>query len=152
VKSPTVVHATFVIERTYPASPARVFRAWADPAAKDAWNACHDDWKPEPRELDFRVGGRERQRTGAPGGTVHRYEAVYNDIVPDRLIVFTYEMYLDDVRISVSLTTVELEPDGTGTRLVFTEQGAFLDGLANAAEREEGTRLGFERLDVELGR
>jgi len=30
----TVVHDTFVIERKYPASPARVFTAFADPAAK----------------------------------------------------------------------------------------------------------------------
>ena len=30
-------HSTFVVERTYPASPARVFAAWADPAAKARW-------------------------------------------------------------------------------------------------------------------
>jgi uncharacterized protein YndB with AHSA1/START domain len=28
-----VTHATFTLERIYPASPARVFAAWADPAA-----------------------------------------------------------------------------------------------------------------------
>ena len=28
----SVTHATFVIERTYDATPARVFAAWADPA------------------------------------------------------------------------------------------------------------------------
>ena len=48
-------------------------------------------------------------------------------------------MQLDGTRISVSLTTIELEPAGTGTRLMFTEQGAFLDGHDSPAERERGT-------------
>jgi hypothetical protein len=39
----------------------------------------------------------------------------------------------------VSLTTVEFVPDGDGTRLVFTEQGVFFDGLEDPAEREHGT-------------
>ncbi len=33
----SVTHATFVVERLYDASPARVFAAWADPAAKRRW-------------------------------------------------------------------------------------------------------------------
>jgi uncharacterized protein YndB with AHSA1/START domain len=32
-----VVHATFCIERSYPASPAQVFTALIDPAAKAKW-------------------------------------------------------------------------------------------------------------------
>jgi hypothetical protein len=36
--------------------------------------------------------------------------------------------------------------------LVFTEQGAFLDGYDDVAGREEGTRIGLENLDVELRR
>jgi uncharacterized protein YndB with AHSA1/START domain len=30
----SVTHSTFVVERSYDASPARVFAAWADPGAK----------------------------------------------------------------------------------------------------------------------
>ena len=33
----SIEHSTFVIERTYGASPARVFQAFADPAAKAQW-------------------------------------------------------------------------------------------------------------------
>jgi uncharacterized protein YndB with AHSA1/START domain len=29
-------HATFVVERTYAVSPARVFKAWADPRPRPA--------------------------------------------------------------------------------------------------------------------
>lgn len=67
----SVMHATFVIERTYDASPARVFAAWADPAAKARWFAGPDDWESGAYELDFRVGGRERARGGPPGGSVN---------------------------------------------------------------------------------
>ena len=31
-----VTHASFTLERAYPAPPARVFAAWADPAVKAA--------------------------------------------------------------------------------------------------------------------
>ena len=51
MKKRSVVHSTFAIERLYPASPARVFRAWADPAAKMAWSYCHEEWKPALYEL-----------------------------------------------------------------------------------------------------
>jgi uncharacterized protein YndB with AHSA1/START domain len=145
-------HATFVIERTYPAAPARVFKAWADPAAKARWFACHDDWQSGGHQLDFRVGGRERLRIGPAGGPVHTYDARYQDIVPDERIVYSYDMHLDDMRISVSLATVEFKPAGTGTRLVFTEQAVFLDGADNSADREHGTGELLDSLGAELAR
>jgi len=145
-------HATFVIERAYAASPARVFAAWAEPAAKVRWFVCHDDWKNIGYELDFRVGGRERLRVGPPGGPVHAFDCIYQDIVPDQRIVYSYDMHLDETRISVSLATVELKPAGDGTLLIFTEQAVFLDGYDSPAEREEGTRMGLANLDATLRR
>ena len=51
----------------------------------------------------------------------------------------------------MSLTTVELRrDDGDGTHLIFTEHGAFLDGLDDPAEREHGTGLLLDRLDALL--
>src|SRR5207244_6132808 len=75
----------------------------------------------------------------------YRYEAVYQDIVPDERIIYTYEMHLNDARTSVSVATVEFKADGDGTTLTFTEQGAFLDGLDSGDLRENGTGslLGF---------
>jgi uncharacterized protein YndB with AHSA1/START domain len=148
----SVVHATFTIERNYPVPPAQAFKAWADPSAKRRWFACHDDWEPGAHEMDFRVGGRERLRTGEPSGTAHIFDAVYHDIVPNQRIVYSYDMHLDDRRISVSLATVEFRASGSGTLLVFTEQGAFLDGYDDVAGREEGTRIGLDNLDQELRR
>jgi uncharacterized protein YndB with AHSA1/START domain len=143
----TVAHATFAIERSYEASPARVFAAWADPEAKRRWfgpNGAQGAY-----ELDFRIGGQERSRLEHEGAT-YTYDATYQDIVPDERIVYAYDMHRDDTRMSVSLATVELSPSGAGTRLLFTEQAAFLDGQDTPAERERGTGSLLENLDAEL--
>ncbi|MEA2665876.1 MAG: hypothetical protein QOI11_2820 [Candidatus Eremiobacteraeota bacterium] len=143
-------HATFVIERTYDAAPARVFAAWADPAAKRRWFGDPDGPANGAHELDFRVGGREFNRGGPPGGPVYTYEARYHDIVPNERIAYAYTMDLDEQRISVSVTTVEFAPAGAGTRLVFTEQGAFLDGKDKPAFREQGTNELLDALGAVL--
>lgn len=135
----TVTHATFVIERIYPASPGRVYLALSDPAQKARWFNGPKEWGPDRREMDFRVGGRETSSGGPEGGPVHIFNATYQDIIENERIVYSYDMHLDGTRISVSLATIELKPAGSGTRLVFTEQGAYLDGWDNPAQREHGT-------------
>jgi len=146
----STVHATFVVERAYDASPARAFAAWADPAAKGRWFGDADG--SGEYELDFRVGGRELNRGAGPDGQQYTYEARYQDIVPDQRIVYTYDMYRDETHISVSLATVEFKLEGGGTRLIYTEQGAFLDGEDKPEYREQGTESLFDALRAELQR
>jgi uncharacterized protein YndB with AHSA1/START domain len=143
----SVSHGTFVIERRYPAPPAKVFGAWADGAAKEIW-MDDPDYKSDggQYELDFRVGGHERFGGLAPDGKPYRYDALYYDIVPDHRIVYNYEMYAADDRMSVSLATVEIVPDQDGTKLTYTEQGAFLDGIDKPEAREEGTAWMLDNL------
>ncbi len=138
----SATHATFVIERSYAASPSRVFSAWADKAKKAQWAACHQEF-----EFDFRVGGRELSRGGDPGGPVYSAEVWYRDIVPDQRIVYSYTLDVDDTRVSVSLVTVEFAGHLGGTRLTYTEQGVHLDGHDTPAQREHGTREGLARLE-----
>ena len=130
----SVEHAEFVVERVYDASPDRVFAAWSDPQAKARW---FSDSEAE-FELDFRVGGWERGRGMLPDGREYAFEALYRDIIPGQRIVYTYDMLLDRIRISVSVATAEFGPERNGTRLVFTEQGAFLDGHETADRRQHG--------------
>lgn len=135
----SIIHASFVIERTYEASPARVFGAWADPAIKARWFGEPEEFTPIGHTMDFRVGGRESTGGKVPDGPTYTYEAVYQDIIPNERIVSTYEMEMDGVRISVSLATVQFSPAGAGTKLLYTEYGAYLDGLDAPADREQGT-------------
>jgi uncharacterized protein YndB with AHSA1/START domain len=137
----SVVHDTFTLERTYPASPPRVFHAFADLATKRRWFAAPDDWEPVGEHtLEFRVGGREHESGRQPnGGPIHTFDAVYHDIVDDERIVYSYTMTLDDQPISVSLTTIELVATGGGTNLRLTEHGAYFVSADGPAMRQEGT-------------
>jgi uncharacterized protein YndB with AHSA1/START domain len=147
-----VTHATFTIERLYDASPEQVFRACSDPAIKRQWFAEGESWMVESYDLDFRVGGIEASQFKFRGGERMRYDALYQDIVPNQRIIAAYSMMIGDNRISASLATTELTPAGNGTRLIFTEQGAYLDGFDNVEQREAGTRELFESLSRALER
>jgi len=134
----SVIHDTFTFERSFLATPARAFAAFASAEAKKHWFG-----PPDPAEFDFRVGGHERFRYRHQGKP-YRYDARYYDIVPDERIVYSYEIYMDEARMSVSVTTIEFARSGDGTGLIWTEQGAFLDGVDGPrapAERMEGTAI-----------
>jgi uncharacterized protein YndB with AHSA1/START domain len=105
-----------------------------------------------PRTSSTFGSAGEINRGGPPGGAIYTYDARYHDIVPDRRIVYTYDMYLDETRISVSLATVEFKSAGTETQLTFTEQGAFLDGHDTPDLRENGTGALLDALGAELRR
>lgn len=147
-----VTHATFTIERTYDVPPAKVFAAFASLEAKQKWFGGPDEWQQGKRSLDFRVGGREHLSGGPKGQPPHVFDAIYQDIVPDERIIYTYEMHIGPSRISVSLATIELRKAGKGTRMTFTEQGAFLDDFDNPKLREEGTKVLLGQLERALAR
>jgi uncharacterized protein YndB with AHSA1/START domain len=152
-----VIHDTFTIERTYPATASRVFAAFASKEAKEAWGDTGDLTEPgadaaDP-EFDFRVGGHERFGFGYQG-TSYRYDARYYDIVPDQRIIYSYDMYADGARISVSVATIEFRAAADGTTLTWTEQGTYLDGFDGAEAprlREGGTAEMLDGLAKHLG-
>lgn len=152
----TVTHSTFVIERTYPVAPERVFAAFADPAKKFRWFAeAHKS--PEVLEFDFRVGGKERTQsrlgpeTPFPGVALINH-TTYQDIQPNGRVVFAYTMTVGENRISASLATVELVPSGVGTHLIFTEQAAFFEGADGPKMRQAGWNHLLDSLGAELAK
>jgi uncharacterized protein YndB with AHSA1/START domain len=147
----SVVHGAFHLERTYDATPEQVYKALSDEAAKNRWFYGPQGWRPIERFMDFRVGGRERAKGRFEGGVTTTFDAIYHDIVPRERIVYTYEMHLDDRKISVSLATLQIEPAGSGrTKLKVSEQGAFLDGYDDAGSREHGTGILLDQLGASL--
>ena len=146
----SVVHATFHLERLYDSSPARVWKAFTDQKAKDLWFGTVGDMEILDRHFEVRPGGTERAKGRWPSGMVSSFDATYHDVIENQRLVYSYEMHLDDRKISVSLATVQIKPEGTKTRLLITEQGAFLDGYDDAGAREHGTGLLLDRLGQSL--
>jgi len=147
----SVVHGAFHLERAYDATVDQVYRALSDKEAKSRWFFGPQGWRLIEREMDFRVGGRERVKGGFDGGVTTTFDAVYHDIVPRERIVYAYEMHLDERKISVSLATLQIRPEGEGrTRLLVDEQGAFLDGYDDVGKREQGTRDLLEKIAASL--
>ncbi|GIP50037.1 hypothetical protein J53TS2_36280 [Paenibacillus sp. J53TS2] len=143
MKEKFVNHGTFVIDKTYPTSRELVYNAMADAEAKARWFT-------KPEVFEFRVGGREFSSGEAPGGGLFTFDAIYQDIVPLERIVYTYVMDFNGVRFSVSITTIELTDTDGGTKLTFTEQGTFFDGLDAMENREHGSRELLELLGKSL--
>ena len=136
----SVVHATFEVQRTYDAPVSRVWRALTDEAAKQKWfGGPPDRCELLERRMDVRAGGNERLKGRWEGGVVSTFDATYHDVIPNERLVYSYEMHLDEKKISVSLATLQLQAKAGKTTLMVTEQGAFLDGYDDAGSREQGT-------------
>jgi uncharacterized protein YndB with AHSA1/START domain len=148
-----VVHSTFVIERNFHLPPERVFVAFSDPAKKRRWFAesSHDI---EEFTSDFRVGGadslqyRLNESTPIKGATLTN-RGTYQEIVPNRRIVTSSTMAINDKCISASLVTFEFVPTDAGTDLICTYQGAFFEGSDGPQIREAGWRTLLDRLAAE---
>ena len=111
------------MERTFDASVDRVFRAWSDPGelARWAWGSIGNDVR---AEVDHRVGGAYRITTSQPGQATLAFEGTYEDVVPDRRLV--YSLHWDapmgyeapDERV-----TVEFVGRGEQTDMTFVHEG-----------------------------
>jgi uncharacterized protein YndB with AHSA1/START domain len=100
--------------------------------------------------MDVSVGGRERLKGRWEGGVVSTFDATYHDVIANERLVYTYEMHMDDKKLSVSLATMQLRGEGGKTTLMVTEQGAFLDGYDDAGSREHGTGYLLDALGASL--
>src|SRR5882757_7020264 len=116
----SAVHASFTITRTWKASPARVFAAFADEDAKAKWFGGPPGFEQHEKSFDFREGGRETLSGRHANGKITAFDCLYRDIVPNERIVYSYVMHLDGRKISVSQACIELKPEGAGTKLVLT--------------------------------
>ena len=147
----SVVHAIFNLERHYNAPVDRVWRALTDEAAKAKWFGGPPSLiELLERHMDVREGGRELSKGRFKSGVVSTYDATYYDVVRNERLVYSYVMHLNDKKISVSLATMQLSSEEGGTRLMVTEQGAFLDGYDDAGSREHGTAYLLDALGASL--
>jgi uncharacterized protein YndB with AHSA1/START domain len=144
------IHGSFTIDRVFDASPARVFKAFADPSAKARWFQGPPGWQAVKREFDFRPGGQEILHGKFPNGMETLFVCRYHEIVPDERLVYVYDMHVNGEYMSVSLATIELAADGAKTKLQFTEQAVYVDGKDGNESRRQGTAALFDRIAENL--
>lgn len=146
----SMVHRTATMERTYAASPARVFAAWADPEIRRLWGSPSDDVQIRNDAADFRVGGEDVQTCLVEGDPVATVFGRYHDIVPDARIIYT-EVIRDEASLQgMSLVSAEFIEDGRGTRLVLTLQTVAVDGSDLLDGVDAGWSSALDRLGQQL--
>jgi uncharacterized protein YndB with AHSA1/START domain len=112
-------------ERRYPHPVDRVWRAVTEPA-----ELAH--WFPNTVEVDLREGGR--MHFTFPGGEMEPMEGAVTELDPPRRFSFTW----GDEHLHI-----ELEPDGDGCRLRFTQ---VLSTREQAARDAAGWHVCLDRL------
>jgi len=148
-----LTHGSFVVERFYHASPSRVFQAFSNAEARRRWYVEGDGWTIHTYDppAEVKPGATEHSRFSPPGAdVVLTNDTVFLEVVNAERLIFAYSMTFNSAPLSSSLATIELFTEGTGTKLIFTEQGAYHDG--NISGREEGTRELLEALAQEVSR
>jgi len=156
MKKSAVVHSTFQIERSYAATPERVFDAFANPETKRRWFFESTTHELKRHELDFRVGGGEvaeiKFGAGPIAGKTITNDTVYEDIQPGRRIVTAYRMSMDGRPFSVAIATIEMVASAAGTDLILTHQGTYLEGADGPEMRKGGWISLLDKLEKELAR
>lgn len=150
--APPVNHDTIVLERTYEATPARVFEAFASPDARMRWGVPSANVELVYDAADFRVDGVDVSRCGPRGNLVYRVETRYRDIVPQRRIISTEVVFEGGNALSFALVTVELLPAGNDTRLVLTDQVTAFGGRSMIEGHRAGHSGALDNLAAELRR
>lgn len=113
------VKPSLTLQRRLNASPAKVFRAWTEPAQILKW--MHPSGTEMLHaEVEARVEGRFQLVMRGEDGAEHAASGRYLEVVPDAKLVFTWTWRSAPER--ESLVTVALRPDGEGTLLTLTHE------------------------------
>ena len=136
------------LERTIPAPPARVYRAWLDPDLLGRWMAP-GPFTVTSAEVDERPGGRFRIWHACAGWQVGGFDCELAELVPGQRIVFRWGFAGSEGRDGVvfdSLLTVTFR-EAPGGATVLTLVHERLDDLA-AARPDVGANVSTGWEDV----
>ena len=136
-----------VVTRAFDAPRELVFLCYSKPELLRRWYGL-PDWTMTVCEIDFRVGGRWRFFTRAPGGFEMGASGIYTAIEAPARIVNT-EIYDQDWTGGETIVTLTLtEKDGrttAATSVLYATPEARAG--AAASPMATGMEIGFKRLD-----
>ncbi|SDQ45971.1 Uncharacterized conserved protein YndB, AHSA1/START domain [Paraburkholderia fungorum] len=123
------VQPSLTLRRRLDATPARIFRAWTEPAQFMTW--MHPGGSDVIRaEFDVRVGGHYTIVFRKQDGGEVEVRGTYLEVVPEHKLVFTWTPRGGAEH--ESQVTILLEPEGGATWLTLTHER-----FADEAQRED---------------
>lgn len=134
------------ITRHYPASCEKVWRAWTEPQALSRWFGPGEAGSVTRAEMDVQAGGRYHIAFKTPDGQEHDVSGVYQEVVENRKLVFSWAWKSTPER--VSRVTIELRPEGGGCELSFLHERFFNQEARDNHLR--GWTATFAKLDAAL--
>jgi len=129
------VKPSLTLKRRLNAPPEKVYAAWTDPEKVLKWFGP-DSGPVEHAEFDVRAGGRYAVTFHTEDGEQHHVSGVYQEVVPDQKLVFTWAWRTMLER--ESLVTILIKPDGKGSLLTLIHE-QFFDEPARDRHREGWT-------------
>jgi uncharacterized protein YndB with AHSA1/START domain len=150
-----MLHETITMERTYNASPARVFAAWESVEARLRWSVPFPEAGAVYDQAEFKVGGLDIMRCGPKDDMRFLAHVRYLEILPERRIVVAESVAEDGKVRAASLITIELEPagpksDARATKQTVTMQVSALDGPGMLDGYRSGWTAALENLAREF--
>ena len=142
----TAALPSVTLVRRIKAPPAKVWAAITQPQLMMQW------WGPDAGPTlsvtaDVRPGGRFSLVFRLLSGEEHNPTGVYREVIPERKLVFTWD--LPGAAEPVSLVTFRLEPFDGGTELTLTHER--LPDEETRASHEHGWNGLLDKLPVFLG-
>ena len=125
---------SLTLTRSYPVAPEKVWRAWTDPQALRRWWGPGGDQPVSVAQLDVRVGGRFRIVFGGADGKMHECAGVYQEVVPNRKLVFTWT-WPNTTPERKSLVTIVFRASGKGTDIDFKHEQLFDEKVRDDHQR-----------------
>lgn len=145
---------TVRLERTLPAPPDAVYRAWLEPDMLRRWLGP-GDFSCARAEVDPQLGGRYRiWHVDEAGTDVGGAEGVFTELVPDQRIALRWHFVFTDratPEAEESLLTISLAPGTSPATTDLTLVHDRLDGLRAAhPEIVDNVEAGWESVLAQL--
>jgi uncharacterized protein YndB with AHSA1/START domain len=146
----TAEKTSLEIIRFINAPPARVYKAWTDPAELRRWFGP-EDVRTIKIDADVRVGGKYRWDLQKQDGEEWACLGEYRELVPDKKIVFTWKWEGDEAwEDHNSIVTVKFSARDGGTELKLTHEK--LPSEESRDRHNQGWRSVLDRLEKFLNR